>query len=104
MDKLWIKSMQVMAPTCHQLEKRSYHLGKWQLPVCARCQGVYTGYIIGLFISIPILAVLLPLTYIDGFIQLKTAYTSTNLTRLITGIISGIATLQLLKIIINLVI
>lgn len=88
-----------LAPTCHQLPERSYYLGKWQMPVCARCQGLYIGYLIGLFFYIPIVSLLVPLTYIDGLIQLKTAYQSNNRWRLISGILSGIAMIQLLKLI-----
>lgn len=100
-NKIWLKSMNVCAPTCHQRADRSYFIGNYQLPVCARCQGVYLGYLLGLFIYIPLLLVLLPLTYIDGFIQLKTEYNSTNSRRLITGVISGIATIQLIKALIH---
>ena len=28
---------------CHQLPGRSFHLGSTQLPVCARCTGIYAG-------------------------------------------------------------
>jgi uncharacterized membrane protein len=28
---------------CHQLPERSFHLGSFQLPVCARCFGIYGG-------------------------------------------------------------
>lgn len=100
-NKIWLKSMNVCTSTCHQRADRSYFIGNYQLPVCARCQGVYLGYLLGLFIYIPLLLVLLPLTYIDGFIQLKTEYNSTNSRRLITGVISGIATIQLIKVLIH---
>jgi uncharacterized membrane protein len=32
------------AALCHQLADRSFHLGAWQLPVCARCLGIYAGF------------------------------------------------------------
>jgi len=32
---------------CHQLPERSFHLGGFQLPVCARCVGIYCGAAIG---------------------------------------------------------
>jgi uncharacterized membrane protein len=32
---------------CHQLRERSFHLWSAQLPVCARCTGVYLGAAIG---------------------------------------------------------
>jgi uncharacterized membrane protein len=28
---------------CHQLPDRSFHVGPYQLPVCARCLGIYAG-------------------------------------------------------------
>jgi uncharacterized membrane protein len=28
---------------CHQLPGRSFHIGATQLPVCARCLGIYSG-------------------------------------------------------------
>ena len=32
---------------CHQLPERSFHLGAAQLPVCARCFGLYVGAVAG---------------------------------------------------------
>jgi uncharacterized membrane protein len=32
---------------CHQLPERSFHLGGFQLPVCARCAGIYGGAAVG---------------------------------------------------------
>lgn len=32
---------------CHQLPDRSFHVGNAQLPVCARCFGLYVGVAIG---------------------------------------------------------
>lgn len=35
------------ALVCHQRPERSFHLGNAQLPVCARCLGLYAGAILG---------------------------------------------------------
>ena len=32
---------------CHQLPERSYHLWAAQMPVCARCAGIYFGAVLG---------------------------------------------------------
>jgi uncharacterized membrane protein len=32
---------------CHQLPERSFHIAGVQLPVCARCTGLYAGGLIG---------------------------------------------------------
>jgi len=32
---------------CHQLEPRSFHLWGHQMPVCARCTGIYAGAALG---------------------------------------------------------
>lgn len=32
---------------CHQIPERSFHLGGFQLPVCARCLGIYAGFAVG---------------------------------------------------------
>lgn len=33
---------------CHRLEERSFHIGERQVPLCARCTGMYLGAFIGL--------------------------------------------------------
>jgi uncharacterized membrane protein len=33
----------VGSAVCHQLEARSFHLWAHQMPVCARCTGIYAG-------------------------------------------------------------
>lgn len=38
----------VGALICHQQPERSFHLGGAQLPVCARCLGLYIGAAVGL--------------------------------------------------------
>ena len=32
---------------CHQIPERSFHLAGFQLPVCARCLGIYLGAVAG---------------------------------------------------------
>ena len=36
---------------CHQLPERSYHLWAAQMPVCARCTGIYFGAVLGVMAS-----------------------------------------------------
>ncbi len=36
---------------CHQLARRSFHLWGVQLPVCARCTGLYTGAAFGALLT-----------------------------------------------------
>jgi uncharacterized membrane protein len=33
---------------CHRIEERSFHAGDYQLPLCARCSGMYVGAVLGL--------------------------------------------------------
>lgn len=33
---------------CHRIDLRSFHLGDRQLPLCARCSGMYLGAVLGL--------------------------------------------------------
>ncbi|HEY61351.1 MAG TPA: DUF2085 domain-containing protein [Anaerolineae bacterium] len=37
---------------CHRLDIRSFHLGVRQLPLCARCTGLYLGAIIGVLFQL----------------------------------------------------
>lgn len=36
---------------CHQLSDRSFHLFGAQLPVCARCAGIYAGVVVALSVQ-----------------------------------------------------
>jgi hypothetical protein len=36
---------------CHQLPERSYHVWTAQMPVCARCAGIYFGAVLGALTS-----------------------------------------------------
>jgi uncharacterized membrane protein len=33
---------------CHRIPERSFHIGDYQLPLCARCSGMYLGAVTGL--------------------------------------------------------
>jgi len=33
---------------CHRIGERSFHIGSYQLPLCARCSGMYLGAVTGL--------------------------------------------------------
>lgn len=82
---------------CHcRLDRSFYYHGK-QFPICARC----TGELIGIFLGIALFAIfhislfgnlflLIPLI-LDGTLQLKTNYESTNIRRFITGTMFGYA-------------
>jgi len=39
---------------CHQLPERSFHLWAAQMPVCARCTGIYVGAAIGAIASVTV--------------------------------------------------
>ena len=97
-EHLWIKSMQWCKKycSCHQLPERSFFLGGYQFPLCARCTGIAIGHIVA-FIFSPFVTIkysisvlTIPLI-IDGTIQYFSAYESTNLKRIISGFLYGFA-------------
>ncbi|HZD58139.1 MAG TPA: DUF2085 domain-containing protein [Anaerolineales bacterium] len=97
---------------CHRIDLRSFHLGDRQLPLCARCTGMYLGAMLGLVYQwrlaprragtppkrvIAILALLLAAFGVDGlnsYFHLfpigPTLYEPSNLLRLLTGTGMGI--------------
>lgn len=87
---------------CHKLPERSFFYKGKQFPICARCTGILIGYLIAIvmafFIEIPLMfsfVLLIPIG-IDGIGQYLGKWTSTNIRRLITGIIAGIATIYII--------
>lgn len=102
--KRWMFWMQLGARTgCHQKPERSFFYKGFQFPVCARCTGVFIGYLLAIIffkyitlgyvfcivMNIPML--------IDGGTQFMRMRESNQILRVITGIIGGygIVTFQL---------
>ncbi len=86
------------SPICHQLPERSFFIFGHQLPVCARCTGIYFGALAGSFFArekspspLFLVAALIPMA-LDGGTQLFLRE-STNVLRLVTGVIAGFATI-----------
>lgn len=97
---------------CHRIDLRSFHLGERQLPLCARCTGMYLGAMLGLiyqFILAPrrggmppkgVMAVLVALLAAFGIDSLNsyfhlfpvglTIYQPSNVLRLFTGTGMGV--------------
>ncbi|HJC58643.1 MAG TPA: DUF2085 domain-containing protein [Candidatus Eisenbergiella intestinipullorum] len=83
---------------CHARPDRSFYWHGRQFPICARCTGELAGILTGIpailifgYLSIPVMALLMLPMVADGFRQLLTKYTSTNLRRVITGFFFGMA-------------
>ncbi len=88
---------------CHQKAERSFFINENQMPFCSRCTAIWLGLAIGLgfmiFYKIPldnkflflIIIGIAPIA-IDGVGQLLHLWESTNIIRLITGLLAGIVT------------
>lgn len=85
------------AAGCHQMPERSFFYKGYQFPVCARCTGVIIGQIIGailfpfIVLSYNTIGFLCFVMFFDWWLQRVGFLQSTNLRRLITGILCGIA-------------
>ena len=93
---------------CHQLPERSLFGGAYQVPVCARDEGIYLGFVVS-FIVVALLArgrrpsegprlwvtsvgiVLIVLMALDGLTSYAGLRTTDNQIRLATGIFAGYA-------------
>lgn len=101
-DNIWEKLMILGAKMgCHQRPDRSFFAGgKYQFPVCARCTGVILGYIaaictVSLSIPVALCLLLCGVMFLDWLIQFLAIRSSTNIRRLITGIMGGFGLLKL---------
>lgn len=97
---------------CHQKSERSFFINDNQMPFCARCTAIFLGIAIGIGfmiyfkirLNIKFLFLMLlgfvPIG-IDGLGQLFGFWESSNLTRVVTGLLIGIVTGFALAIIID---
>ncbi|MDH7507187.1 MAG: DUF2085 domain-containing protein [Candidatus Thermoplasmatota archaeon] len=88
---------------CHQNAQRSFFINGNQMPFCSRCTAIWLGLTIGLgfmiFYKIEfdkkffilIIIGIFPIA-VDGIGQLLHLWESTNIIRLITGLLAGIIT------------
>jgi uncharacterized membrane protein len=83
---------------CAEISSHSFFLNGNQLPYCARCTAIITGSLIGMLVALYfspkfnllLLGLgLLPMV-LDGGMELVSSYQSTNLVRVITGLMAGI--------------
>jgi len=93
---MWVKLMKVGSLYgCHQIADRSFFIQKRQLPVCARCSGVLIGSLIAyaFFViwSPPLILCIIGAAVMltDWLIQKLNIKESTNIRRLITGLLGG---------------
>src|SRR5512139_1408295 len=91
---------------CHQLPERSFFGGGMQVPVCARDEGLYFGFVIGALLvwllhrphrprdlpgpaALGVAAALLGVMVVDGFTSYAGIRETTNVVRLATGTGAG---------------
>lgn len=94
--KIWLFMMKVGAKLgCHQKPERSFFFRGYQFPVCARCTGIYIGYLLAILLFkyltirfLTCIALNIPML-VDGLSQYKKYRESTQFLRLITGIMGG---------------
>ena len=91
----WIYKWLPIIFGCHCRDDRSFHYHGRKFPICARCTGELIGIIIAAvlaFFRLPpawCAALLLVPLIADGLAQLLTVYESTNIRRMVTGILFG---------------
>jgi uncharacterized membrane protein len=97
---------------CHQIHTHSFYIGGHQLPLCARCTGIYLGAIVGLALlarlrsrsarlpsgaMIPVLGLFFISMVVDGLNSTAQAigpsglWDTNNITRIVTGALSGLS-------------
>ena len=89
---------------CHGIDERSIYIDGKPMAVCARCLGIYAGYVLGLIVypffrrvsstNLPqrrwLILAMVPMG-IDVLLSLLGFFDNTHLTRTLTGLIAGAA-------------
>lgn len=95
-EKRWIKWMEWGSKLgCHQMPERSFFYKGFQFPVCARCTGVLLSTVPAVIVfcvkklSVKVCALLSSVMFLDWVVQFLEIRESTNIRRLITGLIGG---------------
>src|SRR5438105_224578 len=95
--------MKIQIVACYRKAERSFFWKGKQFPVCARCVGVYLGYLsfpvfnFDLLHLSSLLSILITLpTIIDGLSQAIMNRESTNFIRVTTGILGGVGAMSLM--------
>ena len=92
---------------CHQMPERSFFIKGYQFPLCARCTGLLLGYLFGTLLwvvekmSIPICIIMCGFMYMDWKLQDLHVLPSTNIRRLVTGLMCGIGYIHIIARIID---
>lgn len=80
---------------CHCRDDRSFHWKGMKFPICARCTGMLVGTLVVLILgwwllpSFPMGVLMMMPLIVDGTVQMRTSYESTNIRRFLTGILFG---------------
>lgn len=99
-NNIWLESMKLFSNSCHQIPERSFFIKGYQLPICARCTGLFIGYFIGVYKKIfnkKISIIFILIMGLDGILQLFKIIQSNNRRRFITGVLSGMSFINLVK-------
>ncbi len=91
---------------CHRMPERSFFWKGKQFPVCARCTGIYIGYLsvfvfafFLVYINIWVSVLLIIPTITDGMTQAFCNRESNNLLRAVTGFFAGIGIMSVVAMI-----
>lgn len=91
---------------CHQLPARCLIIGNYIMPVCSRCMGIYTGFMISTLVLLvlyrkkqagfpPVFILVLSALFIistaaDGLLSYSGIFRTNNLIRMTTGYLAGL--------------